>query len=394
MGADGKKSTAEPPPLLGGTAIRPKDRTLGESIRYLIYDPDKGEIFTRTPKSWFLITLFYCIYYTLLACFWAGMMFIFFQFLPEGMPKYTLSDGMIGNSPGVGIRPNQTDLDIGSSIIQLDYDGWNQTRTPAPAPGKLPCESQSNVDWACRLEMFMSRYADEDENLIECDDGEAPADVASGKKACKFNAANVFKGSGCEAFPFGYLVDDAGNTTRSDWNAGRSERNKKSAKDKTEAPKSIDIEPCMMLKINRIYKWKPEEFTDEDLDEMDDMPEKIKANIRANRKKVYLECRGENPADQEVLSQDGAIQYFPADQGIDFKYFPYVHTDKEGVKYQDPLVAIKLSKKIPRDQLMHIECKLWAKGVQHDNRDRLGLVHFEYQRRSHPKDAYNYKKEE
>ena len=66
--AEKRKSVAEPakPKLLGGTAIKPPERHGWEKISYLLYNKDTGEILTRTPKSWALITIFYVIYYALL----------------------------------------------------------------------------------------------------------------------------------------------------------------------------------------------------------------------------------------------------------------------------------------------------------------------------------------
>ena len=50
---------------LGGTAIKPVgwDRTGWEAFQYMLWNPDTGEILTRTPLSWLKITVFYCIYY-------------------------------------------------------------------------------------------------------------------------------------------------------------------------------------------------------------------------------------------------------------------------------------------------------------------------------------------
>ena len=58
--------------------------------RYLIYNPETGKIFTRTPKSWLLITVFYLIYYSCLAGFWAAMLNIFFLTLEDHQPKWVL----------------------------------------------------------------------------------------------------------------------------------------------------------------------------------------------------------------------------------------------------------------------------------------------------------------
>merc|ERR1712038_860234 len=98
---------------LGGTAIKPVgwDRTGWEAFQYMLWNPDTGEVLTRTPLSWLKITVFYCIYYSCLAGFWIARMNIFFATLPENMdgPKWQQADSIIGVNPGVGLRPRNTD---------------------------------------------------------------------------------------------------------------------------------------------------------------------------------------------------------------------------------------------------------------------------------------------
>ena len=76
MGKDDTKKEE----MLGAVAIKPPgwDRTGLEAFRYFLYDPDNGTILSRTPKSWALITIFYCIYYSCLAAFWYVCLLIFF----------------------------------------------------------------------------------------------------------------------------------------------------------------------------------------------------------------------------------------------------------------------------------------------------------------------------
>ena len=89
---------------LGGTAIKPVgwDRTGWEAFRYMLWNPDTGEVLTRTPLSWFKITAFYCVYYSFLAAFWIGCMNIFFTTLPDPVdgPKWTQEGSLIGINPG------------------------------------------------------------------------------------------------------------------------------------------------------------------------------------------------------------------------------------------------------------------------------------------------------
>merc|ERR1712203_1264520 len=105
---------------LGGTAIKPVgwDRTGWEAFQYMLWNPDTGEVLTRTPLSWLKITVFYCIYYSCLAGFWIACMNIFFATLPENMdgPKWQQADSIIGVNPGVGLPPEHRRQDRLSDV--------------------------------------------------------------------------------------------------------------------------------------------------------------------------------------------------------------------------------------------------------------------------------------
>lgn len=345
MVAEKRKSVVEhPPTLLGGTAIRPKERSFGEAFRYTIYNPETGEFFTRTPKSWFLITLFYCIYYTCLAAFWYGMLNILLHLVPDDRPMWTQDDGIIGSNPGLGMRPKQPDVTIDSSMLKLK--GIAADETPS-----IDFESASNIDWAKRYETYLKTYQNATQTE-DCSSGK-PTNVENGEASCRFDTTVLGK---CNDFPYGY---QSVGTQR--------------------------IQPCVLLKMNRIYGWEPQgDYTAEELKEAvnnkdDPMPEKIRdafADASAP-KRVYFDCDGENPADIEALRINGvnSMEYFPSHQGISVDYLPYEHAN---VNYHTPLVAIRFNgDNIPAGQLVHVQCKLWAKGITHNKKDRLGLVRFE-----------------
>jgi sodium/potassium-transporting ATPase subunit beta len=305
-----------------------------ELIKFIIYDPETGKVLSRTPKSWFLITLFYCVYYSVLAAFWYGMLQLFFLTLPLDQPKYIGTASIIGNSPGVGMRPHQPDKTIDSSMLFLKMNAKDETPSEK-------MEDTTNIDWAARYRKYLNTY-DNMTGIRTCEDSAAGQ---TGKDACKFDIADL---GDCGKFPYGYNLE----------------------------PGQDVIQPCVLLKINRIFNWVPEEYTPEDLDEdnqdpEDPIPEKVRELIRADSTKVYLHCDGENPYDRETL--EGKINYFPADQGISLKYFPYNHAHKN---YQNPLVAVQFKDLTP-GTLHHVECRLWAKGVKHHKKDRAGLVHME-----------------
>lgn len=334
MGVEQRKaSTTQVQGVLGGTAIKPPERKGMEAIRYLIHDPDKGEYFTRTPKSWGLITLFYCIYYTCLAGFWYGLLSLFLMTISPTQPYFKTTESIIGTNPGVGMRPGQPDEYIDSSLIRLKYNA-KQERPSADG------ETLRNIDWAERMKKFVEKYKNTTELRTNCPDGEFNTDF----EACAFDPATL---GDCGTYPYGYQLADG----------------------------KKQVEPCILLKINRIFDWTPESYELQYLeDEEEAVPTNVQTLIKASggNTKLFIDCGGRNPADVEAL--ESAIEYFPKDQSIDFKYFPYTQA---GMNYHSPVVAVKFNENIPKDQLVHVECKLWTKNIEHSSKDKLGMIQFE-----------------
>lgn len=331
--------------LLGGTAIKPKgwDKKGWEAVKYLIYNPDTGAILTRTPLSWAKITTFYIVYYSCLAGFWAACMMIFFQTLPDHEPKWILKDSIIGVNPGLGAKPSNSNKRIDSSIYAFNVTDTNTTASNDRGEG------HQNADWIQRQTNFLnaSGLLNGKAGLEDCDTNEnrAVEDGEKTKKNCRFDMTQL---GACQEAPYGYIkADEDGN-----------------------------IEPCIFLKFNKIYKWVPTVVKEGELDTQknyETMPETLKTHIRnaPDKNHVWVDCYGRYPADKEVLK--GNMEYFPENQGIAVKYFPF---QGKLVDYGVPLVAVKF-KNIPIGQLVHLECKVWFEGVVHNSRDKMGLTQFE-----------------
>jgi len=321
---------------LGGTAIKPVgwDRTGMEAFRYMIYNPDTGEFLTRTPMSWVKIILFYCVYYSCLAAFWIACLQIFFMTLPEAEPRWTLEQSLIGKNPGVGVRPKSSDANIDSAIFYLDIK--DKGRTPTNKDG----EGDKNFDYATRMNLTLEQYENKT-GLSDC-----PDNTETDKGRCIFDKSLLGE---CSESPYGYVRE--------------SERGL--------------LEPCVFLKLNKLWGWSPEGVKVAELNttKYDDMTDSLKEKIRAERdltekghsKFVHMDCRGRFPADLEGMS----VEYFPSNQGIPLKYFPF-----QGGNYHSPLVALKVTPKI-LGQLLHIECRAWFHGVDHDKKHKSGLTQFE-----------------
>lgn len=303
------------PAVLGGTAIKPKERHGWEAVRYLIHNPETGEFFTRTPKSWAMITGFYIVYYAFLAAFWAAMLMIFFQTLNDQSPRWLNAESLIGTSPGLGMHPKQTDALIDSSMIQYQKGVEADNGDVAGYGG-----------WVSRTKSFLDLYSAQGKSC-------APGNGVSKTEFCNFDVASL---GPCGKDGYGYA----------------------------------DGKPCIYLKLNRIYGLDNTVYSDpENLPE--DMPEELKKHIKtaSNKDQVWVECHGEYPADRENLGQ---IKYYPADRGFPSYYFPYENQDG----YQSPVVAVQFPD-LKANQLYHVECRAWAANIGYDRRDRIGLAHLE-----------------
>jgi len=290
--------------VLGGTAIKPKEYKGWAAVSNFLYNRETGQVCSRTPKSWALITGFYIIYYSCLAAFWAAMLTVFFQTLPDGMPKWQNANGLIGVSPGLGLRPTQTEERIDSSMIvfseNADDDGPDR-------PGYK--------GWADRAAEFLKEYTD------------AP-----------YGGFDVSTLGDCAKEGHGY-------------NEGK---------------------PCVFLKLNKIYGLQHSFYNDtNELKKKSDMPDSLKEHIgkQTDQNQVWVNCVPKNVADIEGLE---SIKYFPESRGFPGTYFPY--NGQEGFK--SPLVAVQFEPK-RKGQLIHIECRAWAKNIGYNRRDKIGINSFE-----------------
>merc|ERR1712141_687188 len=124
------------------------------------YDKNTGAIMGRTPMSWFLITVFYIIYYSCLAGFWALCLFIFYQFIEEHQPRW------------------QQDSIIESSVIIFNHENPHDDEN-------IPGYQQ----WVDRLDEYLKPYRAQPapENGVDCSADSAATDG----KFCKFDLTKL-----------------------------------------------------------------------------------------------------------------------------------------------------------------------------------------------------------
>lgn len=378
--------SGKPPPLMGATAIRPPDRVGMDRYTHILYDPKDGTILTRTPKSWALIMLFYCIYYTCLAAFWLACMKIFLHIqiqVPSyenqnAKPTWTLDESIIRTNPGIGVRPSQAAEQIDSGIFTLDTDfkwdgGSNEEKIKEAIAneGDLT-KTKGSKGYAYRAFNFFEVYRINSEKSSDDYNCEVDKDGyhKSDGKFCRFDRGQL---GDCENFPYGYGNGDG------------------------------KFMPCVFLKLNRIMDLKPEPLSDSNIGDQDDsirqgsdakkfLEELKEANYP---KKVLIHCEGAYPGDKEVLN--GKMRVFPEAAGltntaeISLGYFPYDKYRRsctvgeagpdckewKGIN-ENALIAIQFKGlKNFQDRLIHVICKAYYAGVVHSKKDKAGLVKFE-----------------
>lgn len=327
----------EPIPI-GCTALKPVERHGWDAVAWFLYDKETGAIMGRTPKSWILITIFYIIYYSCLAAFWAVMLIIFFQFVDNKQPMWQLDYSRIGRSPALGVRPDQTNAHVDSSMIIFNKDLKEDIKYKIPG----------YEGWVNRTSKFLEDYKIDvnDNNGHDCSTKEgfdAVYQDYTGRKFCTFEIADLKECSGSDDPHYGYKT---GN-------------------------------PCVILKLNRIFGLEHDYVESMESawakKNKDHMPQELQERITKanNKKQVWVSCIGQNSADREAIKK---ITYFPSDGAFPGFYYPYMNQDN----YKSPLIAVKLE--IPETyhgQFIHVECRAWAENIKYDKRDRMGSAHFE-----------------
>jgi len=303
-----------------------------EGFLLFLWNPETGEFLGRTGMSWLKISVFYIIYYSFLTLFFMLMLFAFFTTLNDTRPSWdTDSNGIIGKIPGVGFRPMPPDESIESTLIWFRHGNDNGNWLP----------------WVERLDEHLKDYKNSThyENLpdgshsVEC--GPLGSKQPGTQGMCRIDREELFKGPCTSESGYGFK----------------------------------DGKPCVLIKLNKIFKWLPEPYlSPEDFPE--DLPQTIKDAFNKNvqdgkpelNNRVWLECDGENPADRENI---GGITYYPTN-GVSANFYPYLN--QKG--YLSPVVFARLDN--PKHGiLIAVECKAWAKNIHHNSQERKGLVHFE-----------------
>lgn len=284
-----------------------------QTFSQMIYDPIDKTFFGRTGKNWGQLMLFYTIFYIILAALFTICMQGLLATVDDHQPKWQLEESLIGTNPGLGFRPLSEQTERGS-VIEFD--------------GKKPAESDY---WIGLINEFLHEY-----NHTE----------GTPKKHCDYsvthNPNNV-----CVVNTETFGACSPGN------NYGYKSN-----------------EPCIFLKLNKIYGWLPEVYDTPQKGMPEDLQKFINDTKVEERQQIWVSCNGHFGKDKENFQN---INYYPS-QGFPIYYYPYLNQPG----YLSPLVAVQF-KSPPKGKMLDIECRAWAKNVIYSGsaRDRMGSVTFQ-----------------
>ncbi|XP_060082678.1 probable sodium/potassium-transporting ATPase subunit beta-3 [Ylistrum balloti] len=295
-------------------SVGPQNQSISQKFTdfgHFLYNSDEGTVLGRTAKSWGHITIFYIIYYACLSGFFAALCAVFYQTLDWNFPKLSGPDSLLRQNPGMGFRPIP---DVSTTLVRF-----------------VKGDPTSYSPYTDHMEAYLSYYENENQVtdtgvIVDCDAISGRRPESEWDKACRFDLTQNLGADCVKQQAFGF--DDG--------------------------------LPCILVKLNRIFDWMPQMYTN------GSVPPEI-ADMYQNYY-VTVKCTGENPSDQDNI---GPITYYPAG-GFHYKYFPF--RNQQG--YRTPLVFVRFERPTPGVLIM-VECRAYAANIQYDRLEKAGSVHFE-----------------
>uniref|UniRef100_A0A914GUD0 Sodium/potassium-transporting ATPase subunit beta-3 n=1 Tax=Globodera rostochiensis TaxID=31243 RepID=A0A914GUD0_GLORO len=308
--ADNGKFIEENNTLMANGRAKPAEKT---SLSTFIYNRQDGTFLGRSAKSWAQIVGFYIIFYICLAAFWIACLAIFLATIDESVPRYYGENTIIGANPGVGYHP------------------WLESN-PESTLIKFNEKDKSTYEkYIKAIDGFLDKYNNSD-GTRSCIGKESNSDHVKDGKA-------QIKNESC-LFDCGFLNDN-----------GCGETNDYGFK---------DGKPCIILSLNRLIGWAPENFNTSEI------PAVIKS--RYKKGSIAFNCEGISDPDKELA---GNIKYIPP-YGIEGRYYPYAKM----LNYHQPFAVVKFSN-LPLNRVVLVKCSAYAKNIKQDEESKAGMVTFE-----------------
>jgi sodium/potassium-transporting ATPase subunit beta len=299
-----------------------------------IYNSETHEVLGRTWLSWVKILVFYLVFYGVLACFFAICLVVFLKTLDPTAPTQQDMKSMLKFNPGVGFVPQAND---DSTLIYFN----NSRGSSFNGSSCLGSPAMSNCDFVGMIAEELAKYNSTDQNskLKNCSFG----DGATTSQGCLFDVATQLGSQCSEENDFGYA----------------------------------DGRPCVLLKINKVFKWDPSNQTFDTVSCKDDkdtsngcLLSQIANETRSDIRKGFIpvSCEGENPGDVDNINK---VTFYPS-AGFPTYYYPY-YNQPSG--FLPPVVMAQFDV-VPNRTVM-ILCKIWTTQIKHDQYDLQGSIHFE-----------------
>ncbi|KAL8608801.1 hypothetical protein ACOMHN_059483 [Nucella lapillus] len=256
---------------------------LGDRLRSFctfVWNGDEKTFLGRGGRSWAEIGVFYLIYYICLAGFFVGMLAVFYQTVDQKRPKLTGESSLLKANPGMGFQPMP---DVEYTLIRFRY----QADTITPNVKSIKKILKPYIELAA------------DKKGKDCSKGKSEGESCRVEVAALTEECNVDN-------EFGFRKDIS--------------------------------QPCVLLRLNKIFDWKPEEFTEQNINSSGASDE-LKKKILKRPDMIYIECVGENPADRDNI---GPIKYYP-EQGFPHYFYPFTNQPD----YMAPVIFVQFMRPPP-----------------------------------------------
>jgi sodium/potassium-transporting ATPase subunit beta len=245
------------------------------AFKEFLYNKEQKTCMGRTGMSWLEITIFYIIFYSCLAAFWAVSLGFFIYTLDDKLPRWYGKGSIVGINPGVGYQPwLSTDPD--TTLIYFD-----------------PSDETTYSKYIDQMDLFMEKYANVN-NTRKCNGKDSNNDETD--QACRFDVSQ--------------FAADCSSSNNYGYDIGK---------------------PCVSLSLNRLIGWMPVAYP------LDSVPASLVKDDAYVAGNVAMQCRGQNSADREHIGSD--ITYIPKsglpEQFYPYRVMPNYHQPIAMVKFNN-----------------------------------------------------------
>jgi len=344
-----------------------KIKSVGKGCGKFIWDGEKKEFCGRGARRWLEITIYYIVFYACLSAFYAGMVSFYYAAMKAHKPFLTGTDSLLKNNPGLMFYPSKN---LESSVVRASDNADALKHVKQSFDDVLRIYNRQGSNYYCtanELKKHGSLSRSPARQL--CDVSPLPPDECKGP--------------------------DYGSKSGS---------------------------PCVLLKLNRIYDFRPDSI--QSLADLDNIKSETKDNAEEDQKdhrnefknnippdfkppkfnlkegQVHVKCFAENKATADnmgdldyyyyqgdsskkkpVKARDNSGKEYPPNVagGFPLGFYPYLNQKN----YRSPLVWVRFKCPTKYVPLM-ISCKAFAHNIYIADDEysgnpgkQSGMVHFQ-----------------